>query len=73
VAQLAGLPGVAKAERRGDAVTLACGDSDTALRALLGQFTAARDVEVLGAGIEEAFLALTGDPDDVSHERQEVR
>jgi ABC-2 type transport system ATP-binding protein len=61
VAQLAALPGVANAELRGDAVALACGDSDTALRALLGRFTAARDIEVLGAGIEEAFLALTSE------------
>jgi ABC-2 type transport system ATP-binding protein len=61
-------------------VALACGDSDTALRALLSRFTAARDIEVLGAGIEEAFLALTGGEDDLtseedglSNERQELR
>jgi ABC-2 type transport system ATP-binding protein len=51
LARLAVLPGVA----------LACADSDAALRALLRQFPAAHDIEVLGAGIEEAFLALTGD------------
>jgi ABC-2 type transport system ATP-binding protein len=80
LAQLAALPGVANAELRGDAVALACGDSDTALRALLSRFTAARDIEVLGAGIEEAFLALTGGEDDLtseedglSNERQELR
>jgi ABC-2 type transport system ATP-binding protein len=80
VAQLAALPGVANAELRGDSVALACGDSDTALRALLGRFTAARDIEVLGAGIEEAFLALTSDEDGLTgnedglrNERQEVR
>ena len=73
VAQLAALPGVTNAERRGDAVTLACADSDTALRALLGRFAAVRDVEVRGAGIEEAFLALTSDEDDASSEGQEAR
>ncbi|MGD0556789.1 MAG: ABC transporter ATP-binding protein [Streptosporangiaceae bacterium] len=61
LARLAVLPGVTNADLRGDAVALACADSDAALRALLRQFPAAHDIEVLGAGIEEAFLALTGD------------
>ena len=52
------------ADLRGDAVTLSCADSDAALRALLGQFPAARDIEVLGAGLEEAFMALTADDND---------
>jgi ABC-2 type transport system ATP-binding protein len=60
-AQLAALPGVTNAELHGDAVALSCGDSDSALRALLVQFPSVHDIEVLGAGIEEAFLALTGD------------
>jgi ABC-2 type transport system ATP-binding protein len=60
-AQLAALPGVTNAELHGDAVALSCGDSDAALRALLVQFPSVHDIEVLGAGIEEAFLALTGD------------
>jgi ABC-2 type transport system ATP-binding protein len=58
-AELAGLPGVASADRRGDAVVLVCPDSDAALRALLAAHPAARDVEVVGAGIEQAFLTLT--------------
>ena len=58
-ARLAELPGVVRADLRGDAVTLSCADSDAALRALLGQFPAIRDIEVHGAGIEEAFMALT--------------
>ncbi len=49
------------AERRGEAVILNCSDSDAALRALLPAYPAARDIEVSGAGLEEAFLALTGD------------
>jgi ABC-2 type transport system ATP-binding protein len=60
-ARLAALPGVTNAELHGDAVALSCGDSDAALRALLVQFPSVHDIEVLGAGIEEAFLALTGD------------
>jgi ABC-2 type transport system ATP-binding protein len=59
VAQLSGLPGVINAESHGDSVILSCADSDSALRALLGQFPAVHDIEVLGAGIEEAFMALT--------------
>jgi ABC-2 type transport system ATP-binding protein len=65
LAQLASLPGVTNAERRGEAVTLNCASSDDALRALLSNFREARDIEVHGAGIEEAFFALTaGERDD---------
>ena len=58
---LEALPGVVGAERRGDAVTLSCADSDGAIRALLERHPAARDIEISGAGLEEAFLRLTGD------------
>jgi ABC-2 type transport system ATP-binding protein len=64
VAQLAVLPGVLSADRRGDAVILACADAEATLRALLGQFPDIRDIEVRGAGLEDAFLALTGDDID---------
>jgi ABC-2 type transport system ATP-binding protein len=82
VAQLAGLPGVLSADRRGDAVILACTDAEATLRALLGQFPDIRDIEVRGAGLEDAFLALTGDDinsddinsdDDIHAEGQPVR
>jgi ABC-2 type transport system ATP-binding protein len=73
VAQLAALPGVTNAERHGDAVILTCADSDAALRALLGGFPAARDIEVHGSGLEEAFLALTADENELTSEGQEVR
>jgi ABC-2 type transport system ATP-binding protein len=63
-AALAGLPGVTNAERHGEAVILTCADSDLTLRALLNRFPAARDIEVAGAGIEEAFMALTADDND---------
>ena len=42
---------------------LNCSDSDAALRALLPAFPDARDIEVSGAGLEEAFLQLTADAD----------
>jgi ABC-2 type transport system ATP-binding protein len=58
---LGALPGVASAERRGEAITLRCPDSDLAIRALLDRYPAARDIEIAGAGLEEAFLELTAD------------
>ncbi len=61
VAALATLPGVTNVDTRGEAVILNCSDSDTALRALLPAYPTARDIEVTGAGLEEAFLQLTGD------------
>ena len=63
-AALAALPGLTNAERHGEAVILTCADSDLTLRALLSRFPAARDIEVAGAGIEEAFMALTADDND---------
>ncbi len=56
---LARLPGVTDAERRGEAIVLACADSDAAIRALLEHYPDARDIEIEGAGLEEAFLQLT--------------
>ncbi|MDQ1541432.1 MAG: type transport system ATP-binding protein [Actinomycetota bacterium] len=55
------LPGVKNVDRRGDAVVLHCTDSDAAIRALVADFPAASDLEISGAGLEEAFLQLTGD------------
>jgi ABC-2 type transport system ATP-binding protein len=57
--ELERLPGVAHAERRGEAVVLACSDSDAAVRALLATYPQARDFEISGAGLEQAFLQLT--------------
>jgi ABC-2 type transport system ATP-binding protein len=53
------LPGVTGVDPRGEAVIITCTDSDVALRALLPAFPAAHDIEVSGAGLEEAFLQLT--------------
>ncbi len=58
---LAALPGVTTADAHGDSIALACSDSDTAIRALLARHPEVRDIEVGGAGLEEAFLTLTGD------------
>jgi len=62
--ELSEVPGVTAADRRGDAVVLSCLDSDTALRALLGRYPAAHDIEVRAAGLDEAFLELTADDGD---------
>ncbi len=61
--ELSTLAGVSTAERHGESVTLRCSDSDRAIRALLERYPAARDIEIAGAGLEEAFLQLTGEPD----------
>jgi ABC-2 type transport system ATP-binding protein len=60
-ADLERLPGVSAAERHGETVILQCGDSDRAIRALLERYPAARDIEIASAGLEQAFLELTGD------------
>jgi ABC-2 type transport system ATP-binding protein len=59
---LATLPGVRGVESHGDTVILACSDADAALRALIAAAPGARDFEVTGAGLEDAFLHLTADP-----------
>ena len=61
IAVLTRLEGVQTAELRGEAVVLHCTNSDAAIRALLRDFPAASDIEIAGAGLEEAFLLLTGD------------
>jgi len=66
VEALSALPGVANAERRGQAVVLSCSDSDAAIRALLAAYPDARDIEISGAGLEEAFLQLTATEDEAA-------
>jgi ABC-2 type transport system ATP-binding protein len=61
LAVLERLSGVSGAERRGEAIVLACADSDEAIRALLAAHPEVRDIEIAAAGLEEAFLQLTGD------------
>ena len=62
VTRLESLPGVTSATRHGDSVTLQCSDADAALRALVHDQPEARDFEVRGADLEEAFLQLTTTP-----------
>jgi ABC-2 type transport system ATP-binding protein len=57
---LLALPGVRQADRHGESIVLTCGDSDTALRALLDQYPQACDIEVHSGGLDEAFRQLTG-------------
>ena len=49
------------AARHGASVALVWIDSDAALRALLAAYPGARDVEVAGAGLEDAFIELTSE------------
>lgn len=58
-AMLAALPGVTDVDLRGEAISLVCSDSDVALRALLDASPDVRDIEVTGAGLEDAFVQLT--------------
>ena len=44
-----------------NAVVLSCDQSDVALRAFLHAYPAAQDIEVRGAGLEEAFLELVAE------------
>jgi ABC-2 type transport system ATP-binding protein len=67
-AELEALDGVMSVDRHGDAVTLRCSDSDRAIRALVDRYPEARDMEIAGAGLEDAFLQLTSDPDSEASE-----
>jgi ABC-2 type transport system ATP-binding protein len=62
--ELSAIEGVTSTVQHGETFTLHCPNSDVVLRALLTRYPDARDVEVHGAGLEEAFLDLTGDDDD---------
>src|SRR5689334_5621826 len=68
--ELSRLDGVATAERHGASVSLRCTDSDRAIRALLERHPAARDIEIAGAALEDAFLELTRAPGADHHAEQ---
>jgi ABC-2 type transport system ATP-binding protein len=57
--RLADLPSVASADVFRQRVELRSTNSDETLRALLVAFPEAADIEIVGAGLEDAFLALT--------------
>jgi ABC-2 type transport system ATP-binding protein len=59
-AMLSQVPGADSVEVRGDTVLVHSSDSDATARYLLTQ-TSAKDLEITARGIEDAFLALTGD------------
>ncbi|MDA8355680.1 MAG: ABC transporter ATP-binding protein [Actinomycetota bacterium] len=62
-AVLRAVPGAQGVEVRGDTVLIHAADTDTVARHLLNN-TAAHDVEITARGLEEAFLALTGNADN---------
>jgi ABC-2 type transport system ATP-binding protein len=62
-AEMRALPGVSTVEVRGTRVELDCEDSDAAVRALIAGYPQAYDIEIKAVGLEEAFLALTSEPD----------
>jgi ABC-2 type transport system ATP-binding protein len=57
--QLDGLEGVTDVEIHGTGVTLGSLDADATVRALVRHGIAFSDLEVTGAGLEDAFVALT--------------
>ncbi|TXL61168.1 ABC transporter ATP-binding protein [Aeromicrobium terrae] len=56
------VPGVDSVDVRGDSVIVHGSDSDAVARYLLNH-TDARDLEVTSRNLEDAFMALTGDPE----------
>ena len=58
---LESLAGVVTATIHGEAIDLACTDSDVAIRALLAAYPDVHEIEIVGAGLEHAFLELTGE------------
>ncbi len=59
-AMLRDVPGAEEVEVRGDTVLIHSKDSDATARYLLTS-TTAKDLEIIARGIEDAFIALTGD------------
>ena len=62
---LARLPGVTSADRHGEVISLRSEDADATVRALVAADIAFRQLEVAGANLDAAFLALTARTDDV--------
>lgn len=59
-AALSELDNVTKVEICGTGVSIDSLDADATIRDLVGRGVAFRDLEVIGAGLEQAFVALTG-------------
>ena len=62
-AGVAGLPGVTRAARRGDLLEVFTSVAEPVVRELLARDPQLAELEVAGAGLEEAFLNLTADAD----------
>ena len=62
---LRAVPGADSIEIRGETVLIHSGDADKVARYLLTE-TGAHDLEITSRGLEEAFLALTGDDDNTT-------
>jgi ABC-2 type transport system ATP-binding protein len=58
---MSALPGIRGVAVRGERIELDCADSDAVVRALITRYPQAYDIEIRALGLEEAFLALTGD------------
>ena len=61
------LPGVKSVERSGGLLTIITSDSEGTVRGLLELDAHLSNLEVSGAGLEEAFLSLTDDHNEVVH------
>ena len=66
-ATLRAIPGADSIELRGDTVLIHSGDTDKVARHLLTT-TDAHDLEITARGLEEAFIALTGDEHETTGE-----
>ncbi|MBW4031828.1 MAG: ABC transporter ATP-binding protein [Acidobacteria bacterium] len=60
-ARFAAMPGVTGVEVRGERASIRTDDSDATLRAVLADFPAARDIEVIARSMDDAFMALTSE------------
>ena len=56
---LSTLPAVSSSNLRGDRVEIRSANTDAVLRAVVEQWPDARDFEITGIGLEDAFIALT--------------
>ena len=61
-AQLSALDGVTEVGVCGTSVSIDSMDADATIRDLVGRGVPFRDLEMTGAGLEQAFLTLTGQP-----------
>jgi len=68
---LRAIPGVDEIEIRGETVLIHSNDTDAVARVLLNE-TAAHDLEITSRGLEDAFIALTGDAANESIDDRKV-